>query len=299
MLARIPSEWPIVGMSSDIKLPSFLQGLFEYPGVMEELRPNEEETAFRFFTGVIFWLDIITCISVGKAPRLLHLHDLCLGPDKSWIQLQNIMGCENWVMVLIGRIAVLHEWKTRAKQNGSLDPLTSASLVEQGNNIQKDLEAGIDDNLERLRQVDMEAERIGNESFPESPDPSSQITRIFSLAATIYLHVTNFGAQYELDEIKTSVSDTISAIKALISTSRDLLRCIIWPIFVTGCMAGKKDEEFFRHLLRSPALVESGLRRRCKLIQLLEERWATRTEDSSSWSWEDSFKCVGFQFPMV
>lgn len=71
----------------------------------------------KLFAGVVIWLDIIASVTTGTAPRLLSLHPFALSPG-SQIQLENIMGCQDWPMIQIARIAALHEYKYQALQDG-------------------------------------------------------------------------------------------------------------------------------------------------------------------------------------
>lgn len=71
----------------------------------------DEIPAFIFFCGCLIWVDLQSSISIGKAPRLSELHDQVLNGFPALFRLQNIVGCESWVLRIISRIANIQEWK--------------------------------------------------------------------------------------------------------------------------------------------------------------------------------------------
>jgi len=91
---------------------------------------TEEVATFRFFSGILIWLDVLSCVTTGNTPRCLMLHEQIIGP-KSAINLENIIGCKNWVVREIGRIATLHEWKMVGLMNGMLKAEDLEDKAEQ------------------------------------------------------------------------------------------------------------------------------------------------------------------------
>lgn len=83
------------------------------PKVMEEV------TAFRFLSGTMIWLDIISSITSGKAPGLLPYYPSIITPI-SQTKLEDIMGCKNWVMLQIGHISALYEQHTQTIPPGDV-----------------------------------------------------------------------------------------------------------------------------------------------------------------------------------
>ena len=295
MTANIPKERPKAGLRGlRTPSPSPSRSLTDYSWMSDHEYPSsEEEVAFKFFTGVLLWVDIISCISLGTSPGLLHLHDPFLHSDGMNIQLQDIMGCENWAMVQIGRVAELQAWKTQAKLDGKLSLM---DLVQRADPIKKGLESGLTTNLEATVQSDIEFEAL---TEAHSGKSTIHITRVFAFAAMTYLHVTVSGAQPDLREIKTSVSEAIKAIKLIVGMNADWLRSLIWPIFVTGCMAAKEDEVFFRNLLSVPALIDPLLKHHSQIMRLFEEFWSMRERPYKHCTWENSFHRLDCSFLLV
>ena len=72
-----------------------------------------------FFSSVIIWLDILGSTSTGLRPQYCDICTDGLG-DNSKLPLRNIIGCENWAMVLIREIAVLCDWNRQMSEEGVL-----------------------------------------------------------------------------------------------------------------------------------------------------------------------------------
>ncbi|KAJ5306945.1 C6 transcription factor [Penicillium antarcticum] len=92
----------------------------------------------QFLTVAVIWSDIFACVATGRAPRL---------PYQQWLRIQglntaDLMGCENWVMVVIGDLAHLSIWKEKQEEEGML---SIRELASRGKEIERCLEGGIQD----------------------------------------------------------------------------------------------------------------------------------------------------------
>ncbi|KAJ6161642.1 hypothetical protein N7485_009872 [Penicillium canescens] len=68
----------------------------------------------QFLTVAVIWFDIFACVTTGRAPRL---------PYQQWLRIQglntaDLMGCENWVMLIIGDLAHFSIWKETQEEQG-------------------------------------------------------------------------------------------------------------------------------------------------------------------------------------
>jgi hypothetical protein len=87
-------------------------------------------------SAIIIWVDILGAAPTGKCPTY---NDICtegLG-DNSKLQLKDVMGCENWAMVVICETVVLVDWKIRMLEKGMLDV---RELVSKSSPIERDLD---------------------------------------------------------------------------------------------------------------------------------------------------------------
>lgn len=70
-----------------------------------------DHATMEFFSGVIIWFDIPGSASMGLGPQYADTWAAALGDVDSKVQLQHLMGYENWTMIVIREIAVLEDWK--------------------------------------------------------------------------------------------------------------------------------------------------------------------------------------------
>ncbi|KAJ6084857.1 hypothetical protein N7499_004486 [Penicillium canescens] len=92
----------------------------------------------QFLTVAVIWFDIFACVTTGRAPRL---------PYQQWLRIQglntaDLMGCENWVMLIIGDLAHFSIWKETQEEQGML---SIRELASRGKEIERRLESGIQD----------------------------------------------------------------------------------------------------------------------------------------------------------
>jgi hypothetical protein len=242
---------------------------------------SQEVMSFRFMGGTIIWLDITASITAGTAPNLRPYHSGVIG-SHSQTELKNIMGCKNWVIVQIGRIAALHEHRRRASQMGLFD---HADFDETANNISKEIESGVA--REALEYLD-----ISEESFPEMNDAmagqTTLVTQIFADTASVYLHLVSHGFQ-KLEILGTTVSEAIEMIQYQIS--RHLLTALVLPLYLIGCVAKQGDEQqFFRNVFSSQPFMDPLLEHRGRILPVLEEVWS-RKLTIPGFAWHD---CLEF-----
>jgi hypothetical protein len=230
-------------------------------------------------TASIIWLDIVSSITAGTAPRLLSLHDFAL-PANSQTNLGHIMGCENWVMNLIARIAVLHEHKITLILQGSFD---CREYRQKSREISRDIQNGI-------TCVALEGLDISSASALTSEtkwDDKDLVTQVFAYTAPIYLHLVTLGFQ-SLEDLNETISSTMRMLQCRIPTP--LLPALVAPLYIIGAVAREEDESFFRTAFSSPPVVDPALQHRGRILQILEEIWRRRRaapEVRLEFRWED------------
>ncbi|KAI1170581.1 fungal-specific transcription factor domain-containing protein [Nemania sp. FL0916] len=200
--------------------------------------PSAEQAGFRFSSTLLIFDDIIASTVLQQEPSLYELHSSMLedvhgnGPV---IDLESVIGCQNWVLVQIGKIAVLDAWKQRCKSNGTLDVM---ELVRRATVIKKTSE----DSLTQMQAT----------AGASSPEPASvfdiftvnrnlnsqklPLTLAWAHAALIYLSVVVSGWQPANSEIRYHVSRIIDVLVREISPPA-LLRAMVWPLSVAACLA--------------------------------------------------------------
>ncbi|KAJ4370617.1 hypothetical protein N0V83_005138 [Neocucurbitaria cava] len=223
----------------------------------------QEVAGFRFITSTIVWLDIVASITAGTAPMLVSHHSRILTAG-SQTQLRDIMGCDNWVLLQIARIARLYENMNRTTQEGQ-DDLTgfgeSASEIRLG--------------------LQYSTSQIARATSPRvtTEDPHALITRVFANMAVVYLHLVMHGFQ------KLDLMDDVlcSSMRIIRTRSGRHLQALVPPLFILGVIAKQEDQQFLRDILSIPPLLDPFLRHRLRLLPILEDIWKRRDTPGFAW----------------
>jgi hypothetical protein len=187
---------------------------------------SEDDPTIEFLLGSFVLIDVISCASLRSGPFLQLDHKLEI--DTPGISVESLMGCRDSVLTLIFEITLLDRWKREAEEAHKLSIM---DLANRGSQIS-----------ERPREELSDVENMGPaETTQWTPQQSSrrllvpQISKVFALSALTYLHVVISGAYPELPEIIESVSETVIVLKNL--NDPTLLRYVVWPFCVAGCLA--------------------------------------------------------------
>ncbi|KAF2730642.1 hypothetical protein EJ04DRAFT_585503 [Polyplosphaeria fusca] len=218
---------------------------------------NPNQAAFRFHTALLLVDDIIASTCMGQAPRLLEYHARLLTSastdEEPPLSLEDFVGCETWVMLQISEIAALESWKKAMKTAGQLDMM---ELVARASAIKQTLLA----NLARLDTAS------GNTAF---------VTRVWAHAALLYLSLVVSGWQPASASIRESVVRILALLEHM--AAPELLRTMVWPYCIVGCMAAPEEEERLRGLVE--ALVPHRLFGPArKALEIMERVWKGRGE---------------------
>ncbi|KAK9780183.1 putative Zn(2)-C6 fungal-type domain-containing protein [Seiridium cardinale] len=254
--------------------------LHDLPLGQDGAEVNQEVVTFRFIAGTIIWLDLIASITTGNAPRLLQYHSVVIGPD-SQTRLESIMGCQNWLMIQIGRIAKVQQQKTESKRLGRLN---SAHFDHTMAHIGKQIGSGL--MLSDLADFELcEANLCGPHNTMLGWTTS--ITRMFAHMASVYLHLVTHGF-HKLELLTSVTTDAIEMVRTRFP--RNLLPAVVCPLFVIGCVAKPGEEQqVFGYLFSSPPLLDPLLNHRAKALPTLEAVW-NRRELSTCFTWEDTIQ---------
>ena len=230
---------------------------------------SNETAQFRFISGTLIWLDIISCIIAATTPHLLVCHSTVMARD-SQTRLEDVMGCKNWVMLQIGRIAALHANKLQALRQGHF-------------NCEEFKRTIIDINIEIQNGLDAS----GSDSFALC-NPPTLITPVFASMASVYLHLITHGFQ-QLEMLDAVISRVMIMLQTEVPAH--LLPALVAPLYVIGSVAREGDEQFFRDVFSSPPLLDTSLKQRTRVLPVLQEIWNKRRAEYG-FLWEDSLELV-------
>jgi C6 transcription factor Pro1 len=270
----------------------------DFYAVMERLGPSpwprpyrqfqiasSEQVAFRFFVSLLVADDIIASTFLAEEPRLYKYHKglLAYGLEGELpVDLEAVIGCQNWIMEQIGEISALAAWKRRrlVGQN-DLGPEVARRSDVIRNALQSRLKPMVNsqDTRPALESSD-EGHGLLNlfQSWQFQPGmPASEskvVSCIWALAALIYLSVTEHGWDPTHHEIRRHVAHVIELLANRLSNPA-LLRTVAWPFCVAGCLAEAEQESFFRHRVESlqPAQLFVTIR---KAMDIVERVWLER-----------------------
>jgi hypothetical protein len=195
-------------------------------------------------------------------PQFNNLCSKAVGPGRnSRVQLQEVMGCENWVMILIREIAMLED---KEKINHTTSIAQRLNLAKKIKSIKGNLIVGI-----------QSFENQGFYSSSQNRESAVQCTTfIFAYASLVYLAIATDNPDY--NEIAQYVTHVIWAINRL-SNFPWILRGLTWPFCISGCMAVLEQRQRFRRI----AALDGCFNLR-KPLQIMETYWELRDRDQHS-----------------
>lgn len=239
--------------------------------------PNHPDTSISFLLGFFIYMHIVTCASTRSSQFLIPDHKVLL--ETGTINLVDLTGCSNWAMICIFEIVSLDNWK---QEEENAHRLSLIELTERGRQIEERL-------LSRLASIENDL----SQSTPVDAHTSLEhiqttITRIFAHAAVTYLYVVISGAYPNIPDIKRSVSETIAALRSL--PDPKLLRHVVWPYCISGCLASDEQQTVFRELVLFPRIMHGTC---LEALSLMEECWRFRKAKSSGRDWASIMKRRG------
>ena len=235
--------------------------------------PTAEQAAFRFSSALVIFDDIIASTTLKTRARLYDRHRSLLCSDIEGVQppvdIESVFGIENWALLQIGEITALDAWKVECRTTGCLDVMELAcratiikdTLIAHLNEVESNATNDRIDPLDAL--------------LPSNPRPShkSLITRIWAQAALLYLFIVTSGWQPANDSVRYRVSHILELLKQI--SPPTLLRSVVWPFCVAGCLAEPVQEIRFREIvcgLKVPNLFGNIY----KALDIMENTWKIR-----------------------
>lgn len=255
---------------------------------------SSDQAAFRFFSALLFVDDIIASTCTEEPPRLLDYHSGLLAKEGSFdtraLDLEEFVGCENWVMLHIGQISALDAWKKSLRKAGQLDMM---DLVARAMEIKQALL----DNLARLDTAahsprtpnSMDTFTLYNGQVPPIPGGGSAfVTRIWAHAALLYLSTVVSGWQPGSPGVRENAARVLELLRQMPAPA--LLRTVVWPFCMAGCLAQPSEEGILRAMVEAlvPLRLFGAAR---KALEIMENVWQRRdTVGADTW---DFAACVG------
>jgi hypothetical protein len=243
--------------------------------------PSAEQAAFRFSSTLLILDDIIASTVLQEQPRLYEYHRSLLGNIDGTdppINLEGSVGCQNWALLQIGEIAVLDAWNQQCKRAGNLNVM---ELVYRATAIKDSLEA----HLTRLETDPIIISKEGSslldvltaeycQQSKTSASQTSLVTRVWAHAALVYLSVVVSGWQPASTDVRYHVGRIIELLRRQVLPPA-LLRIMVWPFWVAGCLVEPAQEAHLRGMVEvlQPPSIFGTVR---KALEIMENVWRHR-----------------------
>lgn len=251
-----------------------------FNGVMDCLGPNSyehipspEQAAFGFSSALLVLDDIIASTARQEQPRLWRHHKNLLGDNDgrgAQLQLEDVVGCQNWTLLRISETAALDAWKQQCTKAGNLDVML---LVQKAETIKTSLQyhlalleddATITPNIggNLLDSISPELEKIAGQK--------PLISRIWAHAALLYLSVVVSGWQPASIDVRCHVDRVVELLTQVSPPS--LLRTATWPLCLSGCLAEPVHQIRLRSTIKAlqpPSVFGTAHR----ALEIMEEAW--------------------------
>lgn len=219
--------------------------------------PSAEQAAFRFSSALLILDDIIASTVLQEPPKLYEYHRSLLSSSDSTEPVINLgasVGCQNWALLRIGEIAALDAWKQRCKKAENLDII---QLVHRATSVKDSLEADLarlETNPVIIPQNNGSLLDVFTADYcQQSQTPASQgslVTQVWAHAAIVYLFVVVSGWQPVSVDVRYHVGRIVELLTHQISPPA-LLRTMVWPFCVAGCLAEPAQEPHLRGMVET------------------------------------------------
>ncbi|CAG8423415.1 unnamed protein product [Penicillium salamii] len=220
---------------------------------------NHHQEGLEFLLATMVSLDLFACLPTGRTPQL---------PYQQWlqtpeIQIADLLSCENWVMMIIGDLACLGEWKKAQEQEDFLDVV---ELTRRGDEIKARLNSGIE-------ELDLTRNK-------ENYEPqTSWVTRLYALACFVLLHTTISGPLPTLPEIRDTVTRSIIELQNRPRTYS--LTGLVWAICVVGCMAQSDQQPLFEDLMADLVRHSARFGNLGTVLKIMRNCWKLQETESA------------------
>lgn len=279
------------GMQDGIyHLPSIMWTMHR-PSVLDDVTLdvpvwNADQAAFRFFVAYLIYADIVSSTSLGNPPRLRQMHR-CLVMDaygrsdptngaSAMLQMECYIGCQGWVLLLVGEISALEVWKRSAS------PLNNENWVEELIRRSKDLEEALQQGLQSIEGP------VGPFCNIAQADKHTLVTKTWIHAAMIYLSTVKEGWRLDSQSVRSNVEFVLNILREL--PPELCLRSLLWPLCISGFLATTEQEQVFKDFVLSLGPLQAfGAAK--ETLRLMERVWRLRNNlDRDTWQIADCFK---------
>jgi hypothetical protein len=238
--------------------------------------------ALNYFVTSFIWVDIIANATYGppayNPKNFTYTHFL----EDGRIQLDEMMGCQISIMLLIVEITALESWRNAQIDHGSLSVM---QLAQRATRLNDELISGINE---------VEANPCPRKDSIKAD--SDMVSLGFAYGALVYLHTIVSGPSPYAPEIQHNTTRCLEVLEAM--PSRLLIRNCLTYTFA-GCMATEDQYERFRGLISRAALKGQEIGSAWKGAKIMEECWRLRNLGPGMWCWRSTLKSMNLKILLI
>jgi hypothetical protein len=238
--------------------------------------------ALNYFVASFVWLDIIAKATYGPpAHNPKNFNYIHLMRDGR-IELDEMMGCQSWIMLAILEISGLESWRRSQIERGSLSVI---QLAQRATRLNDKLVNGIDE--------------IEGDPYPLRDSikaDSEKVSIAFAYGALVYLHTIVSGPSPLAPEVQHNTTRSLEVLESM--PSRLLIRNCLTYTFA-GCMATEDQYDRFRGLIARATLEGQEIGNDWKGSMVMEECWRLRGVEPGMWCWRSTLKSMNLKILLI
>ncbi|CAG9973809.1 unnamed protein product [Clonostachys byssicola] len=279
---------PAIVQSGSILQSSLAHGTSSWVEVLNTLRTcasesmypiwSADQAAFRFSVGSLLVDDILASVSLETPPKLEPYWSDILGDNPSaqnpvHLNLEDLIGCQNWAMQGIGKVSTLAAWKKDMVRDGMLQ---RSEIKLRGSIIENWIRERLVVFMETTSGNEPDASDFSIDTFTnrEIRKCSPTITLIWAHTALIFLQTVVSGWSPSDYQVRESIAKLFNLFSEL-SDAPTVLHTLAFPLAITGCLSTEPYERRFQIITkRMGALANLGAMR--STVKIVENSWRDR-----------------------
>jgi hypothetical protein len=271
---------------------------------------STNQAALRFFSAMLFHIDIMACLTLGTSPRLFRFQASIIPGCQEMeetdtfqsarpLAMEEFTGLYNFVTQMVGDVASLHSWKTVQIKAGALSP---HELFSRGKILEDALGAAsqaLEQQIEVFKQqgivngIPLLVDDILSplNALPPTKSPSYVFHNWTWMQTTkIHLRLVMYGWQPSEPTTRAMVVRLTDTLCSLPSAA--CLRSLAWPFCLAGCLALPEDEAKFRSMADNLGLLRIfGTFK--EALRIMETMWARRDQIDETWDVTQCLNILG------
>ncbi|CAH0028201.1 unnamed protein product [Clonostachys rhizophaga] len=279
---------PAIAQLGSILQSSIAHGTSAWVKVLNTLRTcasesmypiwSADQAAFRFSVGSLLVDDILASVSLETPPKLEPYWPDILGDNPSaqnlvHLNLEDLVGCQNWAMQGIGQVSTLAAWKKEMVRD---EMLQRSEIKLRGSIIENWIRERLVVFMETASGNEPDASDFSIDTFTnrEIRKCSPTITLIWAHTALLFLQTVVSGWSPLDYQVRESLAKLFNLFSEL-SDAPTVLHTLAFPLAIAGCLSTGPHEGRFQTIIkRMGALANLGAMR--STVRIVENAWRNR-----------------------